>query len=93
MSMVKVASVYTLMLACLLVIVACGKEAPPRATRPDGTSTPQASRVPQPIETPTESLVSAAPPDSTGFAPLLDERRAMGDPHAPIMVIEYGDYQ
>lgn len=68
-----------IMLVCLL-LAACGPEAPPRTGQ---SVAPAAAQ-----QTP---LVAATP------SPLLSERspnpRAMGDPNAPIVMIEYGDYQ
>jgi hypothetical protein len=66
------------MLLALLLLVACGREAPPRA----GTAAPTSAR-PLPTLAPAPLLDTAAAP----------EQRALGDPNAPITVIEYGDYQ
>lgn len=60
-----------------LLLSACGREAPPRAASPTGAPSPQAA-------SPTA--------DTTGGAP-IDTRRALGDPNAPITVIEYSDFQ
>ena len=61
-----------------LAIAACGREAPPRAA----TTAPTSARR-QPTLAPTPTQDSAAAP----------EQRALGDPNAPITVIEYGDFQ
>ena len=61
-----------------LGMAACGREAPPRAA-----STAPASARRQPTLAPAPTLDAAAAP----------ELRALGDPNAPITVIEYGDYQ
>jgi protein-disulfide isomerase len=70
------------LLIALLVAVACGPEAPPRMSDFDPIL-PQQPRA--------TSLVASAP------ARLLSEQspnpRALGDPHAPIVVVEYGDFQ
>ena len=62
----------------LLALAACGREAPPRTA----TAAPTAVRH-QPTFAPAPAQNAAATP----------ERRALGDPNAPITVIEYGDYQ
>lgn len=64
-----------LLLLTLLLLAACGREAPPRAAQPAGT--PAAAR-------PTA--------DPGGDLP-VDTRRALGDPNAPITIIEYSDFQ
>jgi hypothetical protein len=64
-----------------IVLSACGAEAPPR---------PNSARI-EPLGTDTPL---AAQPNTV---PLLSDQvpnpRAQGDPNAPIVVIEYGDYQ
>jgi protein-disulfide isomerase len=71
------------LLCCLLVVAACGPEAPPRAARP-------AAPAPTPlIPQPTPQQV--APAADTPAAP--DNPRALGDPAAPITVVEFSDYQ
>jgi protein-disulfide isomerase len=62
-----------------LAIAACGREAPPRSAATAGPTL--ASR--QPTFAPAMTQVADAAP----------EQRALGDPNAPITVIEYGDYQ
>jgi hypothetical protein len=65
-----------------LICAACGPEAPPRAASPDA---------PQSVGAP------GATPLIQSAGPLLAERvpnpRSMGDPRAPIVMVEYGDYQ
>jgi hypothetical protein len=68
-----------------LLVGACGREAPPRAASP---TTAPPTRAPSPA-TP---LTQAAMPAGTA-APREDDPRAQGEPNAPIVVIEYGDYQ
>jgi hypothetical protein len=63
----------------LLTLAACGREAPPRAA----TVAPTTTTRHQPTSAP-------APAQDAATAP---EQRALGDPNAPIIVIEYGDYQ
>jgi len=62
-----------------LVIAACGREAPPRAA---ASIAPTSGRI-RPTLAPAPALDAAA----------ALEQRALGDPNAPITVIEYGDYQ
>jgi hypothetical protein len=62
-----------------LVLAACGREAPPRAS----TAAPISAR----------QLPTAAAAPILDAAPAAAEQRALGDPDAPITVIEYGDYQ
>ena len=59
------------------VAASCGPEAPPR----------EAGAGPQRAATP---LLAAEAPQTAGRTP---DPRAQGDPSAPIVVIEYGDYQ
>lgn len=74
-----------------LLLAACGPEAPPRAAAP--TSRPAGAQ-------PTVGLTMARPaagqpaaPDPTQADQATLDPRAIGDPSAPITVIEYGDYQ
>jgi hypothetical protein len=60
-------------------LAACGREAPPRAS----TAAPSSARS---LPTSVAAPISDAPPAAA-------ELRALGDPNAPITVIEYGDYQ
>ena len=74
-----------LLVLAALLIVACGREAPPRAASPTTAS-------------PTRARISAIPPTqatdpASTAVPPGDDTRAQGDPNAPITVIEYGDYQ
>ncbi len=62
-----------------LVVAACGREAPPRTSAPAAPTS--ASR--QPTFAPAPTLSAEAAP----------EQRALGDPNAPITVIEYADFQ
>jgi len=62
-----------------LAIAACGREAPPRAAA--AVASTSARRQPTSAPAPTQDA-EAAP-----------EQRALGDPNAPITVIEYGDFQ
>jgi hypothetical protein len=68
-------------LVVLLFLIACGPEAPPRANRP--------GNLPPSVGTP---LIEQA-----NRGRLLSEQnpdpRTKGDPDAPIVMIEYGDYQ
>lgn len=59
------------LLLTVLVLVACGPEAPPRN-----------------ISAPT--LPTIAP---TAASLAVDQRRALGNPNAPITIIEYSDFQ
>jgi protein-disulfide isomerase len=66
------------LLFVVLIVAACGPEAPARANRPasetQGTPLLQEER----------TALSAQPGSDV---------RTMGNPHAPIVVVEYGDYQ
>ncbi|HMO58400.1 MAG TPA: hypothetical protein PKA05_00915 [Roseiflexaceae bacterium] len=68
-----------------LLAVACGPEAPPRATTASGTP-PRTTTTPlvaQPASVPTSAVAAESP----GGA------RTLGDPAAPIVVVEFSDYQ
>ena len=67
-----------LMFCALLLAGACGKEAPPRAARI--TPTPR-------------DFEPAATAGAARLALPIADRRTLGDPKAPISVVEYGDYQ
>lgn len=80
---VPLGGVRLLLLALLaLIVIACGKEAPPRAAKPGASP-------------PTAALASGSDTPSIGptAARAMPDPRAVGDPNAPIQVIEYGDYQ
>jgi protein-disulfide isomerase len=62
----------------MLTMAACGREAPPRAA---ATAAPTIARQPTIAPVPTLN------------AQVVPEQRALGDPNAPITVIEYGDFQ
>ena len=68
-----------LLLCAALALAACGPEAPPRAERAD----PEGAR--------------ATPLLPRTSGPLLADRvpnpRALGDPAAPIVVVEHSDFQ
>lgn len=80
-------------LLIMAVMSGCGKEAPPRATKPTPGSDDQPTMVltrPTIAEMPAETTT---PMDEQGAATLPQDARALGDPNAPITIIEYGDYQ
>jgi type IV pilus biogenesis protein CpaD/CtpE len=89
----RMARLALLMLAVLLV-AACGQEAPLRAVRATPSPSPYATRTPAPVTLPTVAVAMdtpvALPAEGQSTAAL---ERALGDPHAPITVVEYSDYQ
>lgn len=79
-----------LLFSAILLLAACGKEAPPRAARAARTAQPAQSAQPTqpaPESEPTDTRLAAQ------IAQPIEDRRSAGDPHAPITVVEYGDYQ
>ncbi|HEX9373413.1 MAG TPA: hypothetical protein VF897_20535 [Roseiflexaceae bacterium] len=70
----------------LLALVACGREAPPRAA-----ATLAPARRLLATTAPTQPPAAGADPAQPAAAGA--DPRALGDPNAPITVIEYGDYQ
>jgi hypothetical protein len=63
-----------------MVLIACGAEAPPR---------PNSAQIePAGADTPPVQAVEVPP-----LSDQVPNPRAQGDPSAPIVVIEYGDYQ
>ncbi|HEU4326563.1 MAG TPA: hypothetical protein VFS21_25700 [Roseiflexaceae bacterium] len=60
----------SLLLMAVVLLVACGPEAPPRSAAPD-----------RPTAQPTAASLA------------VDTRRALGDPNAPITIVEYSDFQ
>lgn len=79
-----------LVFCAILLLAACGKEALPRAARAARTAQPT-----QPAR-PTEPATESEPADTrlaARIAQPIEDRRSAGDPHAPITVVEYGDYQ
>jgi hypothetical protein len=71
----------SILIILLITLAACGPEAPPRAIRPNSDST----QTRQP-------LIDSSQNTTNGDQALLTAR-TKGDPNAPIVVIEYGDYQ
>ncbi|GAB4194851.1 MAG: hypothetical protein OHK0022_11220 [Roseiflexaceae bacterium] len=61
---------FSLLLLAVVLLVACGPEAPPRSAAPD-----------RPTAQPTAASLA------------VDTRRALGDPNAPITIVEYSDFQ
>ena len=71
-----------LLLLLVALVAGCGREATPRATR--ATSAPP--RAADPVATP-------APATADTTRQPGPDVRGLGDPNAPIQVVEYGDYQ
>jgi protein-disulfide isomerase len=80
----RAAFVVRLLLFVLLAVLvaACGKEATPRVALP--TVAPASA---------TDPATPRPQPSPGSAAPKLAEARGLGDPNAPIQVVEYGDYQ
>ena len=80
----RAALVVRLLLFLIFAVLtgACGKEAMPRAVGPTASPTGVAASV---------STLSQAQHGSPSAIPV--EKLSLGDPNAPIQVIEYGDYQ
>jgi len=72
-----------LLLLVTLLVAACGREAPPRA----------AKSTPFPTSAPTHPAQLAQSSQPADTAQATGDPRALGDPNAPITVIEYSDYQ
>jgi hypothetical protein len=92
-SRMPVSGVRLLLFALItLLVAACGKAAQPRAAQP--TPLPVAARSASTTERrilPTQASPVAPVPTDAARRP--SSARALGDPSAPITVIEYGDYQ
>ncbi|HWQ11845.1 MAG TPA: hypothetical protein VNL77_03545 [Roseiflexaceae bacterium] len=71
------------LLIAALIVAACGPKAPPRAART--AATPGTERL-------RPSGVTVVPAPAPQTTPAGDPR-AMGDPNAPITVVEYSDFQ
>lgn len=100
---------WLLMLLPVLLVAACGAEAPPRVARAAPTPSPYATRTPTPVTLPTlaidpTALAEPAEPiptalvavESTVTAPdavAQGDPRSLGDPNAPITIVEYSDFQ
>jgi hypothetical protein len=67
----------------ILICAACGPEAPPRAADPTAPQSVGAPDVAPLIEGRQEQLLADRVPNP----------RSLGDPRAPIVMVEYGDYQ
>lgn len=70
------------LLLAILALAACGPEAPPRAARP--TAPPDDGRM-------RPSGVTVVP--AAGSTAPSGDPRALGDPNAPITIVEYSDFQ
>jgi hypothetical protein len=82
-----------LLLALLpvLLMAACGQEAPPRISRAAPSPSPYATRTPTSVTLPTVAVDAGTPVAAPASDVALN--RSLGDPNAPITVIEYSDYQ
>lgn len=67
----------------ILICAACGPEAPPRAVDP---------AAPQSIGAPDVAPLIPNRPERL-LAERVPNPRSLGDPRAPIVMVEYGDYQ
>lgn len=86
MRTIKVGWLAVLAAALLLALAACGREAPPRAAGAPTAGRPGPTSAKQPGTG--ASAATSLPANQTGGDP-----RALGDPGAPITIIEYSDYQ
>jgi hypothetical protein len=81
-----------------LLVASCGQEAPQRAMRATPSPSPYATRTPAPVTLPTVAVDIGTPvtmPDGGSASMTAPEalNRTLGDPDAPITVVEYSDYQ
>jgi hypothetical protein len=74
-----------LLAAMMILAAACGRAAEPRASQPNANDS---AALP-----PTSAGTPQAAPGAGAPAQQASDARAIGDPSAPITVIEYGDYQ
>lgn len=72
----------------LVALAACGTAAAPHAGSP--TQPASGGMAPTMAKAPTSARAQAAPPSQA--APAADPR-GLGDPSAPITIVEYSDYQ
>ncbi len=87
------------LLLSVLLVSACGQEAPPRAERATPIPSSYATRTPTSVTLPTVAVDTLTPVTNsmgdsmpTATTPQV-LARALGNPNAPITVIEYSDYQ
>jgi predicted small lipoprotein YifL len=94
-----------LLLALIFILAACGEYVPPEATRSPvelrqteralagaADPLPTAAAAPQPTpDTAATALAAAAAADI--LAVPEDDPRALGDPAAPVVFIEFSDYE
>lgn len=104
--MLRLLNTRLLVLACVMLIAAaCGQEAPrvtqthaPEPTTPDPTATQRPPNTPAPTATgapsptPVPATVTPTEVSEARSTPGADPR-AKGDPSAPIVVVEYSDFQ
>lgn len=93
----RACALYALLsLMMLALLAACGPEAPQAVDPPSGATRQAIGARPTDSERPRPSGVTpvAAPTDgSEGAANPGDDPRAQGDPNAPIVVVEFSDFQ
>lgn len=79
----------------MLLLVACGAEAPPRTVRSQPAPAQPPTSAPEPVTLPTLSIAATALPaaPAADSAAPADDPRGLGDPNAPITVVEYSDFQ
>jgi protein-disulfide isomerase len=70
----------TWLLLALVLLAACGPEAPPRSNRQGGV---------EPLRPSGVTVV----PETGANTPAAADPRSLGDPNAPITLIEYSDFQ